>query len=210
MGKYDDKIVLEQYFNYLKSEEATIVFITKNLIDRLNTKKKWIDVVDFDTYGSKGDKIALNYMIVELFVRKIYPKYPKGADVKLKKAITWKTAHDDIANQRFSGVRGTKYLITCHLFNKNRGKKVTRLLSYWNEEYGGFDYTGRVPTTTISREFDKKPDWQYRITGIRKINENQFKTIQENYHKKIYPRIIREKYVKIDWFLEDYVKVKKK
>lgn len=202
MDKYD-QTVLKKYVDYLKTEEATIVFIVKNLVDSLDTKRKWIDVVDFDAYGSKGDKIAFNYIIVELFERKLFPKYPKGADIKLKKAITWKTAHDDVTKQRSNGVRGTMFLITCHLYNKNRGKKVTRLLSNWNEKYGGFDYTGRVPTTTISREFDMEPHWQYKITGKRKINVNQFKSIQENYNNKIYPRIIHEKFLKIDWFLED-------
>lgn len=206
MEKYNNKAVLEKYYHYLetKSEEAAIVFIVQNLVDSLDTKKKWIDVVDFDTYGSRVGKMAFNYIIVELFERKIHPKYPKGADAKLKKAITWKTAHEDMMNQRSNGIKGTLFLITCKLFNKNKGKQVTRLLPHWNEEYGGFDYTGKVPTTTIARKFDMEPEWHYKITGTQKINKNQFRCIQENYDNEIYPRIIHEQFVKIDWFLEKY------
>lgn len=209
MGPYNEKMVLKEYFDYAKSEEATIVYITKNLVDSLNTKNKWIDVVSFDRYSSKGGKFAFNYMIVELFERKIQPNYPKSASINIKKAITWRTAHDDILKQRSNGIRGTMYLITCKLINKNRGKKEIRLLPYWNEEYGGFDYTGRVPTTTISREFDMEPAWHYIITGKQKINLQQFNTIQEHYTNKIYPRIINEKFAKIDWFLETYTKKRK-
>lgn len=202
MKNYNNEEVLVQYFDYMKSEEATVVFIVKNLVADVDTKKKWIDVVNFDTYGTRGDKIAFNFMVVELFDRKLFPKYPKDAGISLKKAITWKTAHDDIAMQHSKGVKGIKFLITCKLFDENRGKKETRLLPYWNEEYGGFDYTGRVKTTTIAKQFNLEPKWSYKITGVRKISDNQFKFMCKNYDSKIYPRILSEKYVKKDWFLE--------
>ena len=202
MENYNNEDVLAQYFDYMKSEEATVVFIVKNLIADVDTNRKWIDVVSFDSYGTRGDKIAFNYIVIELFDRKMFPKYPKGAETRLKKAITWKTAHEDIAKQRTIGVKGIKFLITCKLFDKNRGKKETRLLPYWNEEYGGFDYTGRVTTTTIAKQFNLEPKWSYKITGVRKISDNQFKFIRKNYDSKIYPRISKGKFVKINWFLD--------
>ncbi len=205
MGKIqlNEAKYLNDYFDYLKSEEATIVNIVKNLVKDLNTKKKWVDVVDFDCWGSRGGKYAFNYIVVELFDRKIYPKYPHNADLNIKKAITWKTCHDDIEKQRSKGIKGTMFLITCHLFNKNRGKKLKKIFHNWNEEYGGFDYTGRVPTTTITRQIELEPDWKYSITGCRKINNNRLKYIKRNY-KHIYDRILDEKLVLIDWFFENF------
>jgi hypothetical protein len=151
--------------------------------------------------GFKRRETAFNYIIVELFERKIYPKYSKDADLKLRKAITWKTSHNDIEQQRSKGIRGQMIFITCHLYNRNKGKKETRLFNFWNEEYGGFDYTGKVPTTTIARKVDMEPEWEYRITGTRKINDSTYQYIQKNY-KLIHARNIQEKHVMIDWFFE--------
>jgi hypothetical protein len=55
------------------------------------------------------------------------------------------------------------------LFNKNRGKLVTKLFHNWNEEYGGFNYSGKVPATTIRRKVQLEPEWEYRITGAAKL-----------------------------------------
>jgi hypothetical protein len=203
MAEYNDAEVLKEYFGYLKSEEATIVSITKNLVKNLDTKKKWIDVVAFDSWGSKGEKLAFNYIIVELFETKIYPKYPKGADLRLRKAITWKTAHDDIDQQRSKGIRGSNLLITCYLYNRNKGKKETLLLGNWNEEYGGFDFTGKVPTTTTARKIDMEPEWVYRITGNRQISDYEIQYIRKNYDQ-IYAHILQEKHVMIDWLFEKH------
>jgi hypothetical protein len=205
MAIYNDEEVLKQYFNYVTSEEATIVFIAKNLVNDLYTKKKWVDVVGFDCGVQKGKRFAFNYIVVELFEKKIYPKYPKDADSSLKRAITWQTAHNDIEQQRSKGIRGPMFLITCHLYNRNKGKEETLLFHNWNEEYGGFDHTGKVPTTTITREVEMKPEWEYRITGNREIDDNKFQYIQQNY-KQIFIRILQEKRVMIDWFFEKYSK----
>ena len=52
--KLNEKKVLNEYFDYLKSDEAAIVYIMKNLVNNLDSKRKWIDVVDFDCWGSRG------------------------------------------------------------------------------------------------------------------------------------------------------------
>jgi hypothetical protein len=72
MTMYKNEEVLTAYQGYLKTEEATIVFIAKNLVKDLDTKKKWIHVVDFDCWGIRGRKFAFNYFIVELFDRKLH------------------------------------------------------------------------------------------------------------------------------------------
>lgn len=53
---------------------------------------------------------------------------------------------------------------------KNRGEFVTKLFDFWNEEYGGFDHTGKVPTTTIARRVNMEPKFVYRILGIKRID----------------------------------------
>lgn len=89
----------------------------------------------------------------------------------LKRAITWKAAHEDIEVQRSCGIRGPVFEITGCSYNKNRGKFENRSFNNWNEEYGGVDYTGKVPTTTITRRVKMEPKWIYRILGIRRIDK---------------------------------------
>lgn len=195
--------VLNEYFDYLKSDEAAIVYIVKKFATNLDTKKKWIDVVDFDCWGSKGGKPAFNYIVVELFDRMIFPKYPKNANSQLNKAITWRTCHDDICQQRSKGIRGQIFLITCSLFNKNRGKLEIKLLQNLNMGNSGFDNTSKAPATTKTRKGQLEPEWEYRVTGCRKIKYKRLKLIKENY-ELIYERILEEKHVLIDWFFENY------
>ena len=71
MTMYKNEEVLRAYLGYMRTEEPTIVFIAKNLVKDLDTKKKWIHVVDFDYWGIRGAKSAFNYIIVELFDRKL-------------------------------------------------------------------------------------------------------------------------------------------
>lgn len=54
-----------------------------------------------------------------------------------------------------------------------------------------------------------EPEWEYRITGGKKIDDIRFQHIKENYGQ-IYSRILQEKRVMIDWFFENYPKSKKR
>ncbi|MFA9397875.1 MAG: hypothetical protein ACERKV_06380 [Clostridiaceae bacterium] len=208
MNVFSNQNVLKEYLDYSKSEEATIVYFVKNLVNNLDTKNKWVDVVNFDIWGSKDNKPAFNYIIVKLFEKRIYPKYPKEADLQLRKAITWATSHHDIEQQKVNGIRGQMFLITCYLYDENKGKKEIKYFDNWNEEYGGYDFTGISPTTTISRKVSLQPKWKYKITGKKEIDDSRYQYIKENYHH-IYSRILDEKRVKIDWFFENYSGVKK-
>ncbi len=169
MTNSQPQLIKDGYLRYLKSDEATAVYFVKNLESSIETKEKWIDVIYSEKYPDCDGKPAFKILTIELFKRKIKPKYPKDADEMLKKAITWKAAHDDIQTQRSNGIRGPVYQITGCSYNKNRGKFVTKLFDFWNEEYGGFDHTGKVPTTTIARRVKKEPKFVYRILGIKRI-----------------------------------------
>lgn len=158
-----------EYWLYTKTDEAAAVYYIRDLVESIDTKGKWIDIIFSDRYYSDYDKKpAFKKVIVELFERKIKPKYPKDADIDLIKAITWKVAHEDIEKQRNSGVLGSLFEVTGVYYNKNRGKFENKSIDHWNEEYEGFDYTGKVPTTTIIRRVEMEPKWIYIITGVKK------------------------------------------
>lgn len=85
MGNTSYKALLKDYKNYTHSKEALAVFLTRNYVDKLETRSKWIDVVSYDSWGGAiYDKILLNYFVIELFTREINPTYPKEETIQDK------------------------------------------------------------------------------------------------------------------------------
>ena len=95
----------KNYLDYIDSGESAAVYIVKNIVKSLDTKNMWVDVVSLSTYCKRGSgNIAFNWIIVELFPRKIKPKYDTDPDYN--RYLTWLTAHEDIEKQRDSGFHG--------------------------------------------------------------------------------------------------------
>ena len=198
-----ETMLLNQFKDYQQSEESFIVSIIKTLATDIDMKDKWIDVVAYDCWRWKETRPCFNYFVFELFERKIKPVYTRDATALLKRALTWEAAHNDIEKQRSGGLRGPMFLTTCPMLNLNRGRKETIYMDFWNEEYGGFDHTGKVPTTTIAKVIDMKPNWEYKITGIEPIDDLRLQIIRNNY-SDIAERIQQEKRVKIEWFMGNF------
>ncbi|MEQ8156134.1 MAG: hypothetical protein ABRQ25_14810 [Clostridiaceae bacterium] len=206
-----------EYINYIESGESAAVFITRDIVKSIDTSNKWIDVIDLSVY-EKHNRRAFNYIIVELFNRKINPQYPKHHGnneeefiKKLKKYITWKTAYEDIQNQRSKKVSGPKYLILTHLFNKNKGK------GYWKIVNDGFC---NVRLKCVCREVlscysseckikkikcfiqTEKDDWQYGIKHVKILNDSQVRYIKENSYD-IVEKIIENRNIDLSYFFDD-------
>ena len=114
----------KDYLDYIDSGESAAVYIVKNIVKSLDTKNMWVDVVSMNTYYKRGSgNIAFNWIIVELFPRKIKPKYDTDPDYN--RYLTWLTAHEAIEKQRDSGFHGEKFLVLCELHDKNKNKFTT-------------------------------------------------------------------------------------
>lgn len=161
--KYDS-----DYISYIESGESAAVFIVRDIVNSIDTKGTWVDVISLNTYYKKGagDRKAFNWIIVELFPRKMTPQYDKF-DSDHNKYLTWVTAHEDIGRQRQAGFHGEKYLVLCNLYNKNKNKYTTRTViakKYWEsmEAYRPMEIKDPVD-----------PDWEYRIQAVKKVNDKQ-------------------------------------
>ena len=211
MSDNHNEALLELYDIYSKSEESVLVKLIKKLKANIDSDNKWIDIVSFDSWDHRSELVGYNYLIVELFGRKNQPIYPRKeknmSDAEYKnlcKAITWHVAHEDIDNQRSQSIQGQLYLMAITIYNKNRGKKTIIEKPFWNEEYGGFDHTGKVPTTTKKFEVDLPPDWERRLIGPREIDAKTLINIKKYYSSYIHRMIIAEKHIELNWFLVDY------
>lgn len=164
-----------EYISYIESGESAAVFIVRDIVNSIDTKGKWVDVISLNTYYKRGagDRMAFNWIIVELFPRKMQPKYDKN-DSAHNRYLTWVTAHEDIAKQRQAGFHGEKYLVLCNLYNKNKNKFTTHTIiarKYWEpmEAYRPMEVKDPVD-----------PEWEYRIQAVKKVNAKQVSYIQSH------------------------------
>lgn len=164
-----------EYISYIEGGESAAVFIVRDIVNSIDTKGKWVDVISLNTYYKRGagDRMAFNWIIVELFPRKIQPKYDKN-DSAHNRYLTWVTAHEDIAKQRQAGFHGEKYLVLCNLYNKNKNKFTTHTIiarKYWEpmEAYRPMEVKDPVD-----------PEWEYRIQAVKKVNAKQVSYIQNH------------------------------
>ena len=164
-----------EYISYIESGESAAVFIVRDIVNSIDTKGKWVDVISLNTYYKRGagDRMAFNWIIVELFPRKMQPKYDKN-DSAHNRYLTWVTAHEDIAKQRQAGFHGEKYLVLCNLYNKNKNKFTTHTIivrKYWEpmEAYRPMEVKDPVEL-----------EWEYRIQAVKKVNAKQVSYIQNH------------------------------
>lgn len=164
-----------EYISYIESGESAAVFIVRDIVNSIDTKGKWVDVISLNTYYKRGagDRMAFNWIIVELFPGKMQPKYDKN-DSAHNRYLTWVTAHEDIAKQRQAGFHGEKYLVLCNLYNKNKNKFTTHTIiarKYWEpmEAYRPMDVKDPVD-----------PEWEYRIQAVKRVNAKQVSYIQNH------------------------------
>ena len=164
-----------EYISYIESGESAAVFIVRDIVNSIDTKGKWVDVISLNTYYKRGagDRMAFNWIIVELFPRKMQPKYDKN-DSAHNRYLTWVTAHEALAKLRQAGFHGEKYLVLCHLYNKNKNKFTTHTIiarKYWEpmEAYRPMEVKDPVD-----------PEWEYRIQAVKKVNAKQVSYIQNH------------------------------
>ncbi|KAG4099432.1 hypothetical protein H8356DRAFT_1667456 [Neocallimastix lanati (nom. inval.)] len=114
--------LIEKYKEYAETEEAYAVLFVKKHLNA--SKGNWVDILNTNVPGDwYMDDLEFQSVECELFKRKIHPVYPKKSSYmsdedyyNICRAITWNTAHTDIAQQRRRGVKGLKFRIS--------GKKV--------------------------------------------------------------------------------------
>ena len=178
----------EEFIEYFNGYESASVFIVRELVKSINTRNKWVDVLSIIGYETSGGRWFLPEIRVEIFPRKIQPKYepyPKDATEAEKLRInihnnylTWETAHKDIDNQRAAGFIGKKFEICTKLVNKNSGKfKEVHQKEIWNNYLNLWTpIQFRTPSCDenkireiVTEQVPLKPKWEYDILSVKRI-----------------------------------------
>jgi hypothetical protein len=163
--KYDT-----EYINYIESGESAAVFIVRDIVNSINTKGKWIDIVSMDGYKNDNDQWEFESFEIELFPRKTTPNYANALNEYDKRYLTWLTAHNDIKALREENYKGTRFKICPNLVNLNRGKyRIVEGL--WNKK---FERWVPMKWKTSSCEIKKrklplKPKLKYFIRSIERL-----------------------------------------
>lgn len=131
--RFMDNKLLKKYLAYANTEEAFAVLFVKMYLDK--AKGHWVDIVDCRRYEMSPDNFHFRFVVGGLYKRNIQPRYPSKSaytiDGKfdehgyylMTRAITWETAHKDIAQQKAKNVAAMKFKITGVSYDKNLGNK---------------------------------------------------------------------------------------
>lgn len=166
-----DKIKYDAaYISYVESGESAAVFVARDIVRSIDTSGMWIDILNLEGYKNKDNRWDFKHFTIELFPRRKYPKYPDGATDEEKKYITWKTAYEDVREQRNRGYKGTKFRIYPKLVNRNKGK-YRKVMAVWNLTFGQWVPNEWFGSSCEWREkkVPYKPKWDYNILAIKRL-----------------------------------------
>ena len=162
-----------EYISYVRNGDSAAVFITRDLVNKIDTSGKWIDVINSNIRGRYDGRIDFNYFDIELFPRKTKPIYPQSASKDEIKYITWKTATNDIEKLRKNGYHGKKYRIKTKLYKEKILIKSKTIQDWWNLTFNCWQpkrTPRRDPCELRERKIEEyKDNWKYEILSIRKI-----------------------------------------
>ena len=177
--KYD-----ADYIRYVESGESAAVFVVRDVVKAVDTRGKWVDIVSMSSNLQDKDGWNFNWIVAEIFPRKINPDYSECKTVDEKKYLTWQTAHEDISQQRANGYSGPKFLVLCSLNDKNKGKsikwKLTGIIYKYSNPDGKIREVEREPNKPESITEKLPHDWEYKITYLKRLNNSQVKYIQSH------------------------------
>ncbi|MBQ3448250.1 MAG: hypothetical protein IJG37_11475, partial [Synergistaceae bacterium] len=125
--------------------------------------------------------------------RKIQPEYvePETEDPKdvqeardHNRYLTWQTAQIDISQQRSKGYNGPKFLVLCKLINHNKDKFVkltlTGSMKTYRDSDGAIWEVLEPPEERETIKAPLAPDWEYRITFLKRLSDEQAEYIQSH------------------------------
>lgn len=171
--KYDAK-----YISYVQNGDSAAVFIARGLVDEIDTKGKWIDIINRDIKGRRDGRIDFNYFDIELFLRKTKLVYPKDVDDEIIKYITWQTATADIEKSRRSGYRGKKYRIKTKLYKEKILIKSKTIQDWWNLTFKCWQSKNAPrldPCELRERKIEEnKYTWKYKILSVKNLSILRF------------------------------------
>ena len=160
-----------EYISYVENGESAAVFIARDIATEVPTAGRWIDVLSSRGYKRNDNRWDFSEFDVELFPRHKRPVYPPKCTEEDRKYITWKTAHEDIEEQRRKGVRGEKYRIYPELINKKQGQyEIVKAL--WSNLRGRWAPPGSEKSPSKEwrdRRVPVKPEWVYIIKSVKKL-----------------------------------------
>lgn len=135
----------KDYHRYLKNHYPEAIEFVKTESKVFKKKRNvWLDIIHYDTFldiapdGSRllnVNKILFKKIEFDVFPRKIQPKYIKKTKEDDREVddynryITWKTATDDIENQRGKGYQGERWIVECRL-DLSKTKDKTKIVHH--------------------------------------------------------------------------------
>ncbi len=174
------------YIAYIENGKSGAVFITRDVAEKIDTKGKWVDIIEIECNKRYRGQNEYKFFIVELFNKREHPKYEKGMTAQAKKYLTWQVATNDIASQRDKGICGEKYIVLPKLILKNAKGEHRTLALPWDTRYKMWVRTWEFSSDCIWKDrlvyvVTSKEEWKYQIVAFKKISDTELEYIRNNY-----------------------------
>lgn len=110
------------YCKYVNAHHPEAISFIKNEVEEFQDSRNiWIDIVDYSIYPHTTPdgkwlpytKTLFKKIIFDIFPRNIKVQY--GDDVDYNRYLTWRTAVEDISQQRSQGNKGERWIVECGL-----------------------------------------------------------------------------------------------
>jgi hypothetical protein len=174
-----DEKLLREYLIYAKTDEAAAVLFAKKHLSEA-TKGHWIDISGCRQYEKSAYRSHFRFVAGRLYKRKIQPQYPSKLAYMINgkfdergyssmvRAITWKTAHEDIEQQKLKNLVSRSFKITGISYDKNRDNK-----NFFREDapleikaLASDLYDRTNPLWDKALKYANKPEFVYEIKNI--------------------------------------------
>jgi hypothetical protein len=156
--------------------------------------KVWIRIIKAKApKGYDTQQLQFKKVVFELFPQTIKPMYPKKSQYKdadlyndVCNAINWKTATEDIKQQRKNGIKGKQFIIEGEFVKKRSRKKISMFIESAPSEIKALEFNEKRMSSPlwpkalryINPDYLGRDDTKYKIIRIEEATSCQQKRKQ--------------------------------
>jgi hypothetical protein len=174
-----DEKLLKRYREYARTDNARAVIFAKTHVAK--AKGHWVDISSSRLYEMSPDNLHFRFVRGGLYTRKLHPQYPAKSICTINgkfdereyylmvRAITWETAHIDIAQQKALRIQPLKFEITGVSYDKNKDNK-----SYFKDDAPleikalALNLSDRTnPLWDKAAQYVMEPEYVYEVSQVR-------------------------------------------
>lgn len=162
-----EKIIRDaEYMKYIEDGDSAAVLAIKGSDKLISNSKTWIDIEKHDGCRERDNMWTFSKIKLSIFKRTKNPHYTPAMNERDRQYETWKTANEDIAQQRSKGVKGTRYTVSVKSeWIKTEKRYKYEITSYNNKE---LDAKLKVASKPVTVNTKINESFRYEMSGEKR------------------------------------------